>query len=113
MIHYLQARKKQREYIKTHTAKLKHAQTASQMKKTNKHSTTPVKPINDSDINEMMRRAPTVPVDDISLGLGEIQDFGERVGGLAWLGARFWLQLPGIQYMLAGSFLLFALLFNT
>ena len=62
MIHYLQARKKQREYIKTHTAKLKHAQTASQMKKTNKHSTTPVKPINDSDINEMMRRAPTVPV---------------------------------------------------
>ena len=56
MIQYLQARKEKREYIKTHTAKLKHAQTASQKNKINK----PTKPIN--DINEMLRRAPTVPV---------------------------------------------------
>ena len=35
------------------------------------------------------------------------------VFGLAWLGATFWLNLPGIGYMVAGSLLLFVLLCNT
>ena len=49
-------------------------------------------------------------IDDIDAGLAEVQDFGERVGGLAWLGATFWLQLPGIQYFVLGAFLLFGAL---
>merc|ERR1712129_180352 len=35
------------------------------------------------------------PIDDMALGLAEVQDLGERVGGLAWLGLTFWVNLPG------------------
>ena len=38
------------------------------------------------------------PIDDVALGLAEVQDLGERVGGLAWLGLTFWVNLPGMQY---------------
>ena len=41
-----------------------------------------------------------------------MQDFGERVFGLAFLGATFWLNLPGIQYLVGGAILLFVLLCN-
>ena len=50
------------------------------------------------------------PIDDMATGLAEVQDLGERVGGLAWLGLTFWLNLPGMQYFVLGAFLLFGAL---
>lgn len=50
------------------------------------------------------------PIDDMALGLAEVQDLGERVGGLAWLGLTFWVNLPGMQYFVLGAFLLFGAL---
>ena len=42
-----------------------------------------------------------------------MQDLGERVGGLAWLGLTFWVNLPGMQYFVLGAFLLFGALCST
>ena len=53
------------------------------------------------------------PIDDVALGLAEVQDLGERVGGLAWLGLTFWVNLPGMQYFVLGAFLLFGALCST
>ena len=50
------------------------------------------------------------PIDDMALGLAEVQDLGERVGGLAWLGLTFWVNLPGMPYFVLGAFLLFGAL---
>ena len=50
------------------------------------------------------------PIDDMATGLAEVQDLGERVGGLAWLGLTFWVNLPGMQYLVLGAFLLFGAL---
>ena len=53
------------------------------------------------------------PIDDMASGLAEVQDLGERVGGLAWLGLTFWVNLPGMQYFVLGAFLLFGALCST
>ena len=48
----------------------------------------------------------------VDKALGASFPESERVFGLAFLGATFWLNLPGIQYLVGGAILLFVLLCN-
>ena len=50
------------------------------------------------------------PIDDIALGLGEVQDLAERASGLAFFGLTFWIGIPGMRYIFVSFFAVFAVL---
>ena len=50
------------------------------------------------------------PVDDIALGLGELQDLAERSSRLAFFGLTFWIGMPGMNYIFVTFFAIFAVL---
>ena len=53
------------------------------------------------------------PVDDIALGLGELQDLVERSARLAFFGLTFWVDMPGMRYIFVSFFALFAVLYGS